>query len=371
MIRILHSVSNMDRAGIETMLMNYYRNMDRSKVQFDFLCNKKKTGDYEEEICALGGRIYRTPGLNPLKYPQYLKYMRKVLQEESSCKIVEAHNGAFGFYALNAAKKNGINTRIFHAHGASIGKDWKLPLKLICKMLLPLSMNQYFTCGNAAAECYFPKRIIKQKKYHFVPNAIQIDRFCFDDNVRQRIRQENGLNGKHVIGHVGRFSYEKNHQFLLEVFCKLRERDPLACLVLIGEGDLLDTIQQKAEKLGLGDSVRLLGSLSNVNQWYQAMDVFVLPSVREGLPVVGVEAQAADLPCIFSDSVTREVCLLEKTRFVGLERGAEYWAGIIQDALKDQGRTDVSDIIASHGYDIIEQSKKLQEHYLQLAGARE
>ena len=133
MIRILHSVSNMDRAGIETMLMNYYRYMDKSKVQFDFLCNKKKPGAYDDEIKSMGGRIYHTPGLNPAKYPVYLKYMRELFQEHPEYKIIEAHNGALGVYALHAAKVSKIPVRIFHAHGASITKDWKLPIKLVCK----------------------------------------------------------------------------------------------------------------------------------------------------------------------------------------------------------------------------------------------
>ena len=130
MIRVLHSVSNMDRAGIETMLMNYYRHMDHEKVQFDFLCNKTKPGAYDEEIKQMGGHIFHTPGLNPAKYPHYLKYMKKLFGKYSQYKIVEAHNGALGVYALYAAKKNKIPVRIFHAHGASITKDWKWPIKI-------------------------------------------------------------------------------------------------------------------------------------------------------------------------------------------------------------------------------------------------
>ena len=160
MIRILHSVSNMDRAGIETMLMNYYRYMDKSKVQFDFLCNKKKPGAYDDEIKSMGGRIYHTPGLNPAKYPVYLKYMRELFQEHPEYKIVEAHNGALGVYALHAAKVSKIPVRIFHAHGASITKDWKLPIKLVCKACLPTNMTHHFSCGVEAAKCYFGQKVI-------------------------------------------------------------------------------------------------------------------------------------------------------------------------------------------------------------------
>lgn len=371
MIRVLHSVSNMDRAGIETMLMNYYRHMDRSKIQFDFLCNKQKSGDYDEEIRSLGGKLYRTPGLNPIKYPAYLTYMRSVFAENTDCRIVEAHNGALGVYALFAAKKNRIPVRIFHAHSASIARDWKLPLKLLCRAFLPMSMNGHFTCGHAAAACYFPKKIVQQQKYVLIPNAIEINRFRFDGQARQKLREEYGLADKHVVGHVGRFCPPKNQSFLLEAFAEVRKQDPKAFLVFAGEGDQMDMVQKKAKAMHLDDSVLFLGNIPNVNQWYQAFDAFVLPSAWEGLPVVGVEAQAADLPCVFSGAITREVDILEKTRFVDLAEGPEKWAEAICQALTEQTRTDVSATIAEYGYDICEQAQKLQAYYLQMAGVQE
>ena len=371
MIRILHSVSNMDRAGIETMLMNYYRHMDRTKVQFDFLCNKKKPGAYDEEILALGGRIYRTPGLNPAKFPKYLAFMKKLFEDAPEYRIVEAHNGALGVYALIAAKRSRIPVRIFHAHGASITRDWKLPIKLVCKALLPHNMNHHFTCGVAAAECYFGKKTVEANDYVFIPNAIELDRFAFDPNTRARLRETHGLTGKHVVGHVGRFMAQKNQSFLLDVFACLKARDKDAHLVLLGDGQDMDAIRQKAEKLGLSDSVSFMGSVANVHEWYQAFDAFVLPSIWEGLPVVGVEAQAADLPCVFSGSVTSEISMLEKTRFVGLEESAEAWADAVQAALANEGRGDVRSIIAAHGYDIAVEARKLQERYLKMAGEQE
>lgn len=230
MIRILHSVSNMDRAGIETMLMNYYRHIDRSKIQFDFLCNKKKPGAYDDEIKRMGGRIYHTPGLNPAKYPSYLKCMKKIFEENSEYKIVEAHNGALGVYALHAAKVNHIPVRIFHAHGASITRDWKLPIKLVCKALLPSNMNQHFSCGIEAARCYFGEKVVERNDYELIPNAIEVNRFVFDPTIRNRIRHDNHLENKHVVGHVGRFMSQKNHTFLLDVFAEVSKRDSLAHL---------------------------------------------------------------------------------------------------------------------------------------------
>lgn len=368
MIRILHSVSNMDRAGIETMLMNYYRHIDRTKIQFDFLCNKSKPGAYDDEIRALGGRIFHSPGLNPLKYPKYLRYMSDLFSEYPEYQIIEAHNGALGVYALYAAKKNNIPVRIFHAHGASITKDWKLPIKLLCKSLLKFNMNKQFTCSQAAAECYFGNEIVEKKDYVFIPNAIDLSSFSYNKNIRNKMREMYGLSDKHVVGHVGRFMGQKNHTFLLDVFNVIKLKDPNSHLVLVGEGELMNAIKAKATKLGLMDSITFAGVASNVNEWYQAFDVFVLPSIWEGLPVVGVEAQAADLPCIFSSSITKEIDILENTKFIDLTETAEIWADAILTAMNYIDRKNVTNLIAANGYDVSFEARKLQERYLSIAG---
>lgn len=261
MIRILHSVSNMDRAGIETMLMNYYRYMDKSKVQFDFLCNKKKPGAYDNEITALGGRIYHTPGLNPVKYPMYLKYMKELFQEHPEYKIVEAHNGALGVYALHAAKVSKIPVRIFHAHGASITKDWKLPIKLVCKACLPTNMTHHFSCGVEAAKCYFGQKVVDENDYVLIPNAIDVARFIYNPKIRNKIRKENNLENKHVVGHVGRFMAQKNHTFLMDVFAEVLKIDSQAHLVLLGDGELMDEIKRKAADLGISEHVTFVGNV--------------------------------------------------------------------------------------------------------------
>ena len=263
MIRVLHSVSNMDRAGIETMLLNYYRYMDRDKIQFDFLCNKKKKGAYDDEIRSMGGQIYHTPGLNPLKYPLYLKYMKKLFSDHSEYCIVEAHNGALGVYALHAAKANKIPVRIFHAHGASITKDWKLPIKLVCKALLPFNMNKHYTCSIAAAKCYFRKNEVKIGNYELIPNAIEVERFVYNEEIRNRIRKENGLSERHVIGHVGRFMTQKNHAFLLDVFAEYIKHDEKAQLVLLGDGELMEDMKSKTRQLGIAERVMFVGNVEN------------------------------------------------------------------------------------------------------------
>ena len=372
MIRILHSVSNMDRAGAETMLMNYYRNMDREKVQYDFLCNKTKPGAYDEEILSLGGKIYHTPGLNPLKYGAYLDYMKELFEEHPEYKVLEVHNGPLGVYALHAAKKCGVPVRIFHAHGAKLTRDFKIVLKAFCKSRLAANLTHRFTCGERAAAFYFGKKVADSGDYELIRNAIAVDKFSFSLETRTRMRAAHGLTGKHVVGHVGRFMHEKNHPFLLDTFAKLKEIDDKAYLVLLGDGEFMQDMQEKAKDLGIEDFVYFAGNVSNTDEWYQAFDCFVMPSHSEGLPMVGVEAQAADLPCLFSTGVSREMALLDRAYFLDLSRGEEAWANAILKLLgQAEDRRDRSDDMKAVHYDIATEAKRLQERYIELAGGNQ
>lgn len=370
MIRVLHCVSNMDRAGIETMLMNYYRHIDRTEIQFDFLCNKRKKGAYDDEIKSYGGRIFYTPGLNPAKYMKYLSYMNQLFVGHPEYQILEAHNGALGVYALYAARKNHIPVRIFHAHGTNITVDLKYPLKVFCKLQLKANINQNYTCGIAAAECYFGKAAVKSGDYVLIPNAIEVERFIYNNSVRNKIREQYGLSNKKVIGHVGRFMRQKNHTFLLKVFAKIYKKDSDAVLILLGDGNLVEAMKKLANELGVADRVHFIGNVENVNEWYNAFDVFVLPSVWEGLPVVGVEAQANDLPCIFSDSVTKEICFTHKAKFLSLRDDMEKWADAILQAGKCTIRNDNTDLITKKHYNIQFEAKRLQARYMKLYDGR-
>lgn len=243
-----------------------------------------------------------------------------------------------------------IPVRIFHAHGASITKDWKLPIKLVCKAMLPANMNEHYSCGVEAARCYFGNKVVGEKDYVLIPNAINISNFVFNELTREKIRRENGLDGKHVIGHVGRFMAQKNHMFLLDVFAEVHKLDEKAQLVLLGDGELMEAVKQKADKLNLENNITFVGNVGNANEWYQAFDCFVLPSIWEGLPVVGVEAQAADLPCVFSANVTREIGFSERAEFIGLDEPLNKWARTIGKALLQTNRVDRTDLITEKHY---------------------
>lgn len=299
-IRVLQCVSNMDRAGIETMLMNYYRKIDRDKIQFDFLVNKKKPGDYDKEIIDMGGKIYVTPGLNPLKWFKYQKFMKNLFNDHPEYKIIHCQNETMGFPALYAAKKFGIPIRISHSHNTIIRKDLKYFIKLLYKSKLKKNATNLVACSKTAGQFLFGEDV------YVIKNTIEADKFKYNDNIRKKIRENYCLHDKYVIGHVGRFEPQKNHSFLIDVFYEYLKINSNAVLMLIGSGSLYENIKNKVIKLKIEKNVLFIGNVANVNEYYQAMDVFVLPSQHEGLPVVGVEAQYSDLPCLFANNITTE-----------------------------------------------------------------
>ena len=366
MLRVLHSVSNMDRAGIETMLMNYYRHIDRTKIQFDFLCNKTKPGAYDDEIKKLGGNIYHSPGLNPLKFFKYKKFMLNLFKENPDIKIMHSHNGELAYQSLYGAYKYGIKTRICHAHNTKIEPNLKKPLKLLYKTQLKKVANYYWGCGTDAVRFYFGEKVVQDKNYMILHNAIEVDRFIYSEETRNKIRSELNLDGKFVIGHVGRFMEQKNHEFILDLFKVIVNKEPNAILLLMGDGELEDRMKQKAKDLGISNNVRFLGNINNVNEMYQAMDVFILPSLFEGLPVVGIEAQAYGLKCIFSDKVTKEVKITDNVEFLSLDKTSiEDWVDTIL-SYKNYARKNMKDKVVKAGYSIEDEAKKLENIYREL-----
>ena len=367
MLRVLHSVSNMARAGIETMLMNYYREVDRSRVQFDFLANKPAPGEYDGEIRRMGGRVFVSPGLNPLHFPKYKRFVADLVHTDPEIKIVHAHNEAMGYYALKSAKDAGVRVRIAHAHNTQIIRDYKYPLKLVCKQLLPGAATDYWSCGRDAGIYYYGEKRWRESGF-ILRNAINVSRFAFRQEERDRLRRLHDLDGCFVIGHVGRFNVQKNHSRLLDIFAEIVKAVPDARLALIGVGELEQSVKEKARAMGIQDKTLFLGQMADVSGWYQAMDCFVLPSLFEGLPVVGIEAQAAGLPCFFSDCVTDEVLLSGAARRISLQAQDAQWAReILAAGHSSEERMQGVDLVRRAGYDIQTEARKLQEIYLEMA----
>lgn len=363
MIRILHSVSNLDRGGIETMLMNYYRRIDRTKIQFDFLCNKPKPGNYDDEVRSLGGRIFISPGLKPTDWPAYNKFMANLLRENPDIKILHAHNECMMQYALKSAKNAGMPIRIAHAHNTKIVKDYKYLWKMCNKPFIPSTATNYFGCGRDAGIWWFGKEKWESSGYT-MHNAVDPERFIFDEAVRKQTRESLGISEKFVIGNIGRFNVQKNHIRLIEIFAEVLKIKPDALLMLVGEGELEEACKTKAAELGISDNVMFMGLRSDIPELCKAMDVFVMPSLFEGLPVVGIEAQASGLAALFSKEITDEVVILPESDRLPLSASNKEWAEkIVSYSNISVDRKSALSLVQSSGYDINVEVEKLTELY--------
>lgn len=363
-IRILHVIGIMNRGGAETMIMNLYRHMDRTKVQFDFVENSAEPAAFDDEIQRLGGKIYRCPHYNGKNHFTYVKWWNCFFREHrGEYPIVHGHLGSTAAIYLSIAKKYGAYT-IAHSHntrtqlnlGEIIYAVYSFPTRYIA--------NQLFSCSRVAAiSRYGAKRGGEKSQCIIINNAISTDMFSLSQEHRMEIRNELNLGEQLVIGHVGRFNPQKNHPFLLEIFSALLKKEPSAVLLLVGGGEDLPKIQAKAQTLGIAENIRFLGVRSDVADLMQAMDVFVFPSLYEGLPVTMVEAQASGLPCLISDKVPEECIITEGlVDVMPLSASADAWAEKVLEKRKCP-RTDHSEEVAAHGFDIEAEALKLQEFY--------
>lgn len=363
MIRILQCVNNMHRAGLETMLMNYYRRIDREQIQFDFLTHRPERDDYDDEIESLGGKIYRAPRLYPQNMPAYSKYMKQFFAEHPEYRIMHSHIDAMSYLPLREGKKAGVPIRIAHSHNTSIDKDLKRPLKLYYRSRINSVTTNFIACGKEAGEFLF-----QGKEALVIPNAIEKDRFLFNETVRVNKRKELGLTDELVFGHIGRISYQKNHKLLVDIFAEILKREPNSVLLIIGVGEKEQEIREQVKNLGISDKVKFLGKRTDVNELYQAMDAFVMPSHFEGVPVVGVEAQFANLVCFFSDKVPQEVAFSPVTYFVPLNASPDKWASEILDKVKNAPVRKTLQITDDR-YDIDKSYICLENYYKELINA--
>lgn len=358
MIRVLQVVTDMGRGGLETMIMNYYRRMDRTRIQFDFLVHRIARADYDDEIESLGGRIYRLPRLNPVS-PAYHKALKRFFAEHPEYTIVHSHLDCMSALPLGAAKQAGVPVRIAHAHSSSQDKDWKYLLKLYYKTRIRSCATGLFACSEAAGEWMFGTT-----DFTVLPNAIDAGAYTFDPEKRAALRQQLGVEDCLVIGHVGRFSPVKNQSFLLDVLAEAKNSQEKVKLLLVGGGGLLEDVRSRAEQLGVSDSVLFLGIRGDICDLLQAMDVFVMPSLYEGLPVTIVEAQAAGLPCLISDRVPIECKKTDLVSQLSLAEPPGKWAEAALAAAETPRRNTLAQI-QNAGFDSACEARKLMEYYLE------
>lgn len=357
-LRVLQVVNYMDRGGLETMLMNYYRNIDRDRVQFDFLVHRSERAAYDDEIEKMGGRIYRIQRLVPWNR-SYRKELANFFDTHREYQIVHVHRDCMSSVILKEANRHGVLVRIAHSHNSYQDKDLKYPIKLFYMRSIPKYATHLLACSAVAGDWMFGG-----VPYMTVKNAIDTKSFSFSPDVRSKKRAELGIDDKFVVGHVGRFMYVKNHSFLLDVFSSISKKRQNAILLLVGDGELVGEIKEKAKMLGIADKIVFLGVRSDVGEILSAMDVFVFPSIYEGLPLTLVEAQTSGLPCVVSDGVPAECAVTDDlVSLLPLSLGADAWADKILDASK-MPRTDRSDEIRARGYDIKTEAHKLQDLYV-------
>lgn len=323
--RILQVVTIMNLGGLENFLMNIYRNIDRSKIQFDFLVHRKEEGFFNQEIIKMGGRIFHMPALHPLTLYAHHKKLRTFFAEHPEYKIVHSHINEGTAFVLFAAKKAGVPHRIAHSHiDTTLGKFGKL--RDLPKPFVSTFSTQNFACSQKAGKWLFGT-----KAFTILNNGISVERYQLNPKQRKTIRQKYNLGDLDcLIGHVGRFDTQKNHKFLLEVFSEFHKKYPGAKLLLVGNGSLESEIKEQVQKLNLDASVIYTGAVGNPQDYLSAMDLFLFPSLFEGLPLTLVEAQCNGLPVLMSDTISGESILTDIVRTKSLFDSAEEWAADLQ-----------------------------------------
>ena len=380
-IRVLHCVAGLGHGGYESLIMNLYRNIDREKVQFDFVSSFP--GVYEPEIEALGGRIHRIPFITQKGPFVYTAALDRVLRAEPRYPIVHSHMDKFSGLVMKRAAKAGIPVRIAHSHNTKNegGLAFQLVKDHYGRMVLPWATD-LFACSKAAADWMFGEKAAGAR---ILFNGVQPEDFAPSAAARAAVRAELGLaESTFVAGHVGRFTEQKNHAFLLEIFAALHARRPDSALLLAGDGPLRPKMAETARRLGLESAVRFLGPRQDVPALLSAMDCFIFPSHHEGLPVTLVEAQAAGLPVAASSaSVLNSSAVsvsglpssdtLCVTRSMGLDEAADTWAAAALELAEGgfAARSCPAGAIRGAGYDIADTARWLEEFYLARAAGSE
>lgn len=388
-IRVLHVLGGVGLGGAESRIMDLYRQMDREEIQFDFLvhspavkrgfcvlqpdgCCLSQTGEndecvrkpqfYDKEILSMGGHIYVLPKFKAYNYGSYRKAVREFFKQHHEFQVVQGHMTSTASIYLPAAKRSGIPITAAHARNAGVVKGPKGIATRFFRSGLADKADVLFACSKLAGEDVFGKKAVEEGRVKIIHNAIDVKRFTYDGEMRNAVRTELGIADALVLGHVGRFDYQKNHPYLLEVFAAVRRQRPESVLLLLGDGGARPAMEERCRELGIADRVRFLGNRKDTERYYQAMDVFLLPSFFEGLPGVLVEAQAAGLACIVSDTVTREAQATDLVNWLSIDEPPERWA---QEILKRAAyvRRDTTGELTRAGFDVRTQAGGYRAFY--------
>ncbi len=374
-IRVLHVLGGTALGGAESRIMDLYRQMDREEIQFDFLVHSsavKRAGDdasarapqfYDEEITGMGGRIYVLPKFKGYNYRTYRNAVKAFFADHHDYRVVQGHMTSTASIYLPIAKRAGVPVTVAHSRSAGVGKGVKAAATRLLRRGLYRKADYCFACSRAAAVDAFGRAWVDQGNVRIIHNAIDVSRYAYRPWVREDVRRTLGIEDRLVLGHVGRFSYPKNHPYLIEVFAAVHAVRKDAVLVLVGDGEDREKIERQCERLGIKEHVLFMGNRSDPEAFYQAFDFFLLPSHYEGLPGVLVEAQAAGLRCLVSDKVTREAAATQLVTYLSIEQPAGAWAECLLSQAGYERHNTSYDMIKS-GFDVKEQAQCYRNFYL-------
>ena len=358
--RILHVFGTLNRGGAETLIMNIYRNIDRDKIQFDFMVHHIDEGAFEKEVKSLGGKVYRIENYRGVNHFSYKKSWNDFLKAHQEYRIIHCHKESIISLVMDAAKKNN-RIAIAHSHNTQNIPGFKGKIMDVLNKDVSSKAAFKFACSNAAGEWMFGK----EKDFKVINNGIDLDKFRFNDKVRENIREKLNFTDRKVIGHIARFNKQKNHTFLVDIFNKLLKTNENYLLVLAGIGELREDIEKKVRDFSIEDKVMFLGSIGYVNELLQSIDIFILPSLYEGLAVSTIEAQAAGLKCLLSENIDKNSKVTDLVEFVPIDKGVEPWVEAILN-VGDYKRVDTSSKIKEAGFDIKETADTISKFYLNL-----
>lgn len=364
MIRVLQVIGSLNSGGSQSMIMNIYRNIDKEKIQFDFIVDRPNELLYAKEIEKLGGKIYILPQYKIYNHAKFKKCWNDFFKEHNEYKIIHGHVRSTASIYLKIAKKYGLCT-IAHSHSTSNGKGFVAIIKKILQYKIRYVADYFMGCSKEANEWLYGKKIANSERCIILHNAIDVEKYIYNEDIRNKSRKELNIEeNEMVIGNIGRFSYMKNHKFLIDIFERLCKTENCK-LLLVGDGELKNDIQNMIINKHLENKVILTGVRSDVNEILQAMDIFVMPSIFEGLPVTLVEAQVSGLPCLISEHITNEISLTKLIYRERLNSSAETWAERIKNMSLNINRYDhiYSEDVKKNGYDIIEIARQVEKIY--------
>lgn len=367
-IRVLQIIGIVAGGGVESVIMNYYENVDRSKVQFDFIVHDDNKIDITQKVEAMGGKVYKvTPYYkNPIAFTyEIYKVIKKI-----HYRIVHSNMNTLSAFSLFAAWAAGVPIRILHNHSTSSpGETKRNIMKFILRPLARLFANHYLACSRLAGDWMYGQKMMDSGKVTVINNAIDLKKYAFNFQKRKVLRKKLGVTDAFIVGHVGRFMYPKNHDFLIDIFAEAHRKIPQMVLLLIGDGPLREGIEEKVRGLNLIENVRFLGVRDDVQDLYNAMDLFILPSHYEGLGMVGVEAQANGLNVLASTAVPDEMKFTNLVQFEDLKNDTSKWSDRIIQIYYNSHMTRNNrgaPIFNQSKFDISVQAKKLVNYYIQL-----